>query len=155
MCAMRRLALIVAMLSAQVLFAGAKLYQSGKLNEVAIKDMTTTLSIPGGPENFPFPLHMGINYQFQMSTDDNIIYLGSCWSKGKKNYGSDWVVKDPIEFRVEKDRLFLKRPIKGELRLALIGRFRVDSANDESGAGNRSLQPLAPFAAKQIEPECR
>lgn len=154
MWAMRRLMLIVAVLSAQELFAGEKLYQPGKLNDVVIKDMSTTISLPGGPVSFPFPLHMGINYQFQIATDDNIVYFASCWSKGKRNYGSDWVVKDPIDFRVDKDRLFLKRPTKGELRLALIGRFRVVSAKDQLGADHQSLQPLAPFAAKQIEPQC-
>jgi hypothetical protein len=151
---MRRSTPIVAVLLVQVLYAGAKMYQTGKLNDVVIKDMTTTISLPVGPDSLPFPLHIGINYEFQISTDDNIVYFGSCWSKGKRNYGSDWVVKDPIEFRVEKDRLFLKRPSKGELRLALMGRFRTVATKDEAGADHQSLQPLAPYAARQIEPEC-
>ena len=151
---MRLAALTVTVLSAQALYAGTKLYQAGKLNDVAIKDMTYTMSLPIATGNVPFPLHMGINYQFQISTDDNVLYLGSCWSKGKRNYGSEWVVKDPVQFRVEKSKLFLKRPTRGELRLALMGRFRVVSTKEETGAGHQSLQPLPPFATKQIEPEC-
>jgi len=126
----------------------------GKLTEVDIKDMTTTMSFPTGTGNLALPLHMGINYQFQISTDKNIVYFGSCWSRGKRNYGSDWVVKDPVEFRIQKGKLFLKRPTKGELRLALMGRFRVISTKDESGADHQSFEPLPPFATKQIEPEC-
>jgi len=154
MLAMRCRTFIATVLLAPLLYAGAKVYQTGRLNEVAIKDMTTTMSLPIGTGNLPIPLHIGINYQFQISTDDSIIYFGSCWSKGKKNYGSDWVVKDQIEFRVEKGKLFLKRPKKSELRLSLIGRFRVVSTKDEAGADHQSLQPLAPYVAKQIEPEC-
>jgi hypothetical protein len=44
-------------------------------------------------------------------------------------------VNDPIEFRVDKDKLFLKRPNKGEFRLALMTRVRVLPSKDEGGAG--------------------
>lgn len=42
---MRRLTFIAMVLFTQLLYAGAKVYQAGKLNEVAIKDMTTTMSL--------------------------------------------------------------------------------------------------------------
>lgn len=153
---MRRLALIVLQLSTLLVYAGVKSYVSGKLTDVLIKDMTTTMSIPiptGTGMDLPMPVHMGINYQFEVSVND-IVYVGSCWSKDKRNYSSDWVVKDPVEFRLEKDKLFLKRPVKGELRLALMGRYRNISTNDAAGAERHSFEPLPPFATRQIEPEC-
>jgi hypothetical protein len=153
---MQRPGLILILLSAVMVHAGVKSYLSGRLTDVMIKDMTTTISIPistGAGNGLPIPLHMGINYQFEISVDD-IVYFGSCWSMGKRNYGSDWVVKDPVEFRVEKDKLLLKRPVKGELRLALMGRFRVVSTKDAAGTEKQSFQPLPPFATRQIEPQC-
>jgi hypothetical protein len=152
----RRAALIAVLSPALMVHAGTKSYLSGKLTDVTIKDMTTTISIPiatGTGDGFPMPFHMGVNYQFEISVDD-IHYLGSCWSKGKRNYASDWVVKDSVEFRVEKDKLFLRRPVKGELRLTLMGRFRVVSTKDVAGTEKRSFEPLPPFATRQIEPEC-
>jgi hypothetical protein len=156
MCEMRRAVLIVVLLPTLAVHAGIKSYLSGKLTDVVIKDMTTTISIPistGTGDGMQMPVHMGVNYQFEISADD-VVYVGGCWSKGKGNYGSDWVVKDPIEFRVEKGKLFLKRPVKGELRLALMGRFRTVSKKDAAGVEQQSLEPLPPFATRQIEPEC-
>jgi len=153
---MRCAVLIVVLLPTLTVHAGVKSYLSGKLTDVVIKDMTTTISIPistGTGNGLQMPLHIGINYQFEISAGD-LLYVGSCWSKSKRNYGSDWVVKDPVEFRVEKDKIFLKRPVKGELRLALMGRFRVVSTKDAAGTEKQSFEPLPPFAMRQIEPEC-
>jgi len=86
---MRLIALIVALLTIQTLYAGEKLYEAGKLNDVAINDMTSTISLPTGHGNFPFPIHMGINYQFQISTVNSVVYFASCCSKSKRNYGSE------------------------------------------------------------------
>jgi hypothetical protein len=156
MCEMRRSTLILILLAAVAVKAGVKPYPTGKLGNVVVKDMTTTISFPistGTGDGLQMPLHMGVNYQFEISVDD-ILYVGSCWSKGKRNYGSDWVIKDPVEFRVEKNKLFLKRPLKGELRVALMGRFRVASTKDAAGNEKQSFEPLPPFAIRQIEPEC-
>jgi len=152
MCDMRLAAVILTVLSTQALHAGGKTYQAGKLNDIVIKDITMTMPFPTG-NGMSIPLHIGINYQFQISADD-ILYVGSCWSKGKRNYGADWVLKDPVEFRVDKGRLFLKRPVKGELRLAVMSRFRVVPMKDSAGVEQQSSEPLPPFATKQIEPEC-
>lgn len=155
MCDMRGVILII-LLSALMVHAGVKSYSSGRLTDVVIKDMTTTMSIPistGTGNGLQIPLHLGVDYQFEIWVDD-IVYFGSCWSKGKRNYGSDWVVKDTVEFRVEKDKLILKRPVKGELHLALMGRFRSVSTKDAAGTEKQSFQPLPPFATRQMEPEC-
>ena len=155
MCEMRRPLPIVVLLATFAAHAGVKSYLAGKLTEVVIKDMTFMMPVPLSTpsDNLQMPVHMGINYQFEISVGDTL-YIGSCWSKAKKNYSSDWVVKDPIEFRVEKGKLFLKRPVKGELRLALMGRFRTVSKKDAAGTEHQSPEPLPPFATRQIEPEC-
>lgn len=155
MCEMRRTLPIVVLLATFAASAGVKSYLSGKLTDVVIKDMTFMMAVPLSTpsENLQVPLHMGVNYQFEISVDD-VLYIGSCWSKAKQNYSADWVVKDPIEFRVEEGKLFLKRPVKGELRLALMGRFRTVSKKDAAGTEHQSLEPLPPFATRQIEPEC-
>lgn len=130
-------------------------YRAGTLDEIAIQDMTTTISIPvmtGPGGSLPYLLHMGTNYQFQIRADD-ILYVANCWSKNKKNYGSAWVVKDPVEFRIAKDKFFLKRPDKKELRLALVTRLRIVQGKSE-GNTEQSVQPLSPFVTRQSIPEC-
>ncbi len=69
MCEMRRAALIAVLLPTLAVHAGTK----GKLADVTVKDMTTTISIPistGTGNGLQMPLHMGINYQFEISPKD-------------------------------------------------------------------------------------
>ena len=100
--------------------AGEHTYRSGTLKRIDITDVTGAVPIQTGTAgNLAIPLPLGINFQFQVQSD-MILYVGNCWSKDKRSYGSEWVVNDPVGFRVDKDKLFLKRPAKGELRLALI-----------------------------------
>ncbi len=69
MCEMRRAALIAVLLPTLAVHAGTK----GKLGDVTVKDMTTTISIPistGTGNGLQMPLHMGINYQFEISPKD-------------------------------------------------------------------------------------
>jgi len=135
-------------------YAGESNYRAGVLKRIDITDMTSTLPIPTrSGQSIAVPLSLGINYQFQIQSD-MIVYVGNCWSKDKRNYSSEWVVNDPIEFRVDKDRLFLKRPNKGEFHLALMTRLRVLASQDEAGRGQPSVEPLPPFATRQTVPQC-
>jgi len=135
-------------------YAGERNYRAGVLKRIDIKDMTSTLPIPtGSGQNVALPLPLGINYQFQIQSD-MIVYVGNCWSKDKRNYGSEWVVNDPIEFRVDKDKLLLKRPNKAEFHLALMTRLRVLPSKGEAGTGQTSVEPLPPFATHQTVPQC-
>jgi len=73
MCEMRRAALIAVLLPTLAVHAGTKSYLSGKLADVTVKDMTATISIPistGTGNGLQMPLHMGINYQFEISPKD-------------------------------------------------------------------------------------
>jgi hypothetical protein len=133
--------------------AGEHTYRSGTLKRIDITDVTGAVPIQTGTaDNLAIPLPLGINFQFQVQSD-MILYVGNCWSKDKRGYGSEWVVNDPVGFRVDKDKLFLKRPAKGELRLALKVRFRM-RPKEEAGGHPNSLEPLPPFATRQSVPQC-
>jgi hypothetical protein len=139
---------------ALVASAGERSYRSGILKQIEIKDVTGAIPVSTETgQGVAIPLPLGINYQFQVQSD-MIVYLGNCWSKDKKSYGAEWVVNDPVEFRVEKDRLFLKRSSKGELRLALMTRLRVLPKKDDAGEVHQVVEPLPPFATRQTVPEC-
>lgn len=115
--------------------------------------MAGAIPLPTAGQNLSIPLPLGISYQFMIQSD-MIVYVCNCWSKDKGNYGSEWVVNDPVGFRVEKDKVFLKRPKKGELRLALMTRLRALPLTDEAGEFQNSSEPLPPFATRQTVPQC-
>jgi hypothetical protein len=151
---MRRGIPFVVVFVALAAHAGEHNYRAGVLKRIDVKDVSSTLSIPAGSgQNIALPIALGINYQFQVQSD-MIVYVGNCWSKDKRHYGAEWVVNDPIEFRVDKDKLFLKRPNKGEFRLALMTRLRVLPSEDEGGAAQSSVEPLPPLATRQTVPQC-
>ena len=115
----RRVPLLIVFV-ALVASAGERSYRSGVLKQIEIEDVTGAIPVSAGAgQNVWIPLPLGFNYQFQVQSD-MIVYIAGCWSKNKRSLRFEWVVNDPVEFRVEKDKLFLKRPSKGELRLALM-----------------------------------
>ena len=64
---------LAVLLPTLAIHAWTKSYLSGKLADVTVKDMTTTISIPistGTGNGLQIPLHMGINYQFEISPKD-------------------------------------------------------------------------------------
>jgi hypothetical protein len=66
----------------------------------------------------------------------------------------EWIVNDPVQFRLEKDKLFLRRPNGKELRLGLLTRVRgvtPEAGNSSSAADSTS----AAISARQNIPECR
>jgi hypothetical protein len=150
---MNRGVTLLLMFVALAAHAGDHTYRSGTLKRIDIIDVTGAIPIQTGTaDNIAIPLPLGIDYQFQVQSD-MILYIGNCWSKDKRSYGSEWVVNDPVGFRVDKDKLFLKRPTKGELLLALMVRFRARPKN-EAGAHPNLLEPLPPFATRQTVPQC-
>jgi len=145
---MKRSIPLLTLLIALAARAGERSYRSGILKQIEIKDATGDISIPtAAGQNLSIPLSLVVNYQFQIQSD-MIVFVGNCWSKDKRTYGSEWVVNDPIGFRVENDKLFLKRPTKGELRLALMTRLRALPKKDEAGEVPNSFEPLPPFATR-------
>jgi hypothetical protein len=119
-------------------------YETGKLSNVTITDSTASVTIPPMAPNasaLVLPLRLGVIFHFTIEQKE-ITFQAGCFSKDKKSYAAEWVVNDPVQFRVEKDKLFLKRPNGKELRLALL--MRVRDAKSETQT-----------SAEQMIPQCR
>jgi hypothetical protein len=54
----------------------------------------------------------------------DLVYFAA-YSAGKLSYRPDWIVNDPIDFRLTKDNMFLKRPDGKELEVRLIKKVRA------------------------------
>ena len=131
-------------------------YLTAKLSKVLAKDIYATANIPPLTQNgsgLTLPLPLGVMYQFDLDAD-GITYVAACMSKAKRSYAGEWIVNDPVQFRVEKDKLFLKRPNGKELRLGLLTRVRgvtPEARNSPDAADSTSVV----VSAHQNIPECR
>jgi hypothetical protein len=94
-------------------------YQTGKLIDLAVQNVTRGIGVIGGIAA-PIP---GKLYTFQIQFED-IVYFAE-YRAGKLSYKPDWIVNDPIEFRFGKeDRAFLKRPDGKELEVVIVKKVR-------------------------------
>lgn len=94
-------------------------YQTGELIDLSVQDVTRGVGVIGGMAA-PIP---GKLYVFQIQVDD-LVYFAE-YKAGKLSYKPDWVVNDPIEFRIGKDdRAFLKRPDGKELEVVVVKKVR-------------------------------
>jgi hypothetical protein len=98
---MRRSIALLVLLAAGSSYASDKTYQAGRLNGIAIQDVTKTYAAPERGRDYFQTWHFGVDYQFQIVADD-IVYIADCWSRATRNHASDLLLKDPIEFRIEK-----------------------------------------------------
>jgi hypothetical protein len=130
-------------------------YLTAKLAKVDIHDMSVTIDMPPMVQNAPalmLPIPLGVRYQFTIESDD-ITYLAACTSKAKKSYAADWIVNDPVQFRIEKYKLFLKRPNGKDLRLGLVTKVRGTRSEATDLSNTTEAAPHA--GARQNIPECR
>ena len=94
-------------------------YQIGKLIDLSVQDITLGVGVIGGMAA-PFP---GKLYVFQIQQDD-LVYFAE-YKAGKLSYKPEWVVNDPIEFRIGKEeKAFLKRPDGKELEVVVMKKVR-------------------------------
>jgi hypothetical protein len=94
-------------------------YQTGKLIDLSVQDVTRGVGVIGGIAA-PIP---GKLYVFQIQLGD-LVYFAE-YKAGRLGYKPAWVVNDPIEFRVGKDdRAFLKRSDGKELEVAVVKKVR-------------------------------
>jgi hypothetical protein len=94
-------------------------YETGKLIDVDVRNVTRGTAIVGGMAA-PIP---GRLYLFQIQSQD-LTYFAE-YQAGKLSYKPDWVVNDPIAFRLAKDnRMFLKRPDGKELEVVVVKKVR-------------------------------
>jgi hypothetical protein len=140
---MRTLFAIVLTLAVPI-HAADKVYETGQLTAVKMTDGTASVTIPPLAPNaagFVLPFPLGVTYSFTIEKD-GISYLAACISKQKKSYAADWVVNDPVRFRIDKEKFFLKRPNGKEMRLALLTRVRNAMSETQT-------------SATQMIPECK
>ncbi len=72
--------------------------------------MPFPLPLPSG-QTLTFPVHL--SYQFEVQQAD-VVYIGYCQ---KRDYKAEWQVGDDVQFRLKKDKMYLKRPNGRELTL--------------------------------------
>jgi hypothetical protein len=90
--------------------ADSKNYQTGKL--ISVQSPEITLHLP--PPSIDLPMHL--NYQFEVQQGD-LVYAGSC---SRQDYKPEWQVGEDVQFRLSKDKMYLRRPNGKELRLVFL-----------------------------------
>lgn len=99
---------------------GPKAYEVGKLLDLTVEDVSRGTAIIGGmAASIP-----GRLYVFKIQLGE-LVYVAE-YRAGKLSYKPEWIVHDPIELRLEKDKMFLKRPDGKELEVMVIKRVRPD-----------------------------
>jgi hypothetical protein len=106
----------------------SRVYQSGKLLDVDVQSVSRGTAVIGSMAA-PIP---GLLYVFQIQCDD-LVYFAN-YSAGKLSYKPLWVVNDPIDFRLDKDKMFLKRPDGKELEVRVVKRIRVTKEDNPAQA---------------------
>jgi len=111
--------LLVLVFLSTAIAKGKPSYQTGKLIDLSVQDVTRGIGVVGGMAA-PIP---GRLYTFQIQFED-LIYFAQ-YSAGKLSYKPEWIVNDPIEFRFGKeDKAFLKRPDGKELEVVIVKKVR-------------------------------
>jgi len=118
---------VLILLGAVVLASGAtgKLYQTGKIVEVEQKTNTTVLYyLVNTPVTRDDPYYQ-VTVQLK-----NTLYIAEYTPRhAADGLPVEWVTDAPVEVRVEKRHIFLKRPGGDELDFAIIKRKTVASAS--------------------------
>jgi len=95
-------------------------YQTGKLLDLQVQNVSRGTAVIGTMAA-AIP---GLLYVFQIQCDDLLYY--ATYSAGKLSYKPDWIVNDPIDFRLEKDTMFLRRSDGKELEVRVVKRIRAE-----------------------------
>ena len=145
---MRALSLLILLL-VPLADARDKSYATGTFAQVTISDIVVPLKVPPLCQNcsaVEFPVPLGVTYMFEIEQGD-IRYVAACTSRAKKSYAADWVIHDSVEYRIDRDKLFLKRPNGKELRLGLVMKVRRTAPQPVSQAASQK-------PARLMIPDC-
>jgi hypothetical protein len=117
-----RFAIVALLISCTIASAkDKKQYQTGKLQDVVVQDVSRGTAIIGGMAA-PIP---GRLYIFQIEVG-GLVYFAE-YRAGKLSYQPAWVVNDPIDLRFEKEnKMFLKRPDGKELEVLVVKKVRKE-----------------------------
>jgi len=119
-----------------------KTYNSGRLANISMEDVSFPITL----DKTTIPVSLGTMYKFDISAE-GVNYIAACFSRKKRGFASDWTVQDTIEFRVHKDKLYLKRPNGKELCVLVLTKIHD---TDQANALPPELHP-----SRQTIPECR
>lgn len=119
--------LVMLVVISVVCFAAEKQYQTGKLVDVESEGYSRLVGNASTGSSTSIRYHEN---RISVQAGDTI-YVGECtqkphWSSCKPG---DWVIGDPIEFRIEKGHLWLKKPNGKELKTKIVKRVRVEASN--------------------------
>jgi hypothetical protein len=65
------------------------------------------------------PMHLTFNFEIQQG---DLVYVGSC---RRQDYKSEWQVGQDVQFRLSKDKLYLRRPNGKEMSLVFLLQAKV------------------------------
>jgi hypothetical protein len=109
------LVLLVLALHSAPIYGSEKTYEDGKLVSVNSPEVSLTIPplVPSGP-TVTFPLHL--SYHFGVQQGD-VVYICYCQ---KRDYKAEWRVGDAVQFRLQRDKMYLKRPNGKEFKLEFL-----------------------------------
>src|SRR5215470_5988221 len=95
-------------------------YEQGKVVDFAPKYIDWP-GIPIGPLP-PSPTRIRIGYELQLQVGDDtyFLYAATCCPPSSFRGKFDWAVGDPVEFRANKGKMFVRRPGGQELNARLV-----------------------------------
>ena len=112
--------LVTAILVQPLIYASQKTYETGKLLSVESPEVSIPIPIGDG-QTINWAMHF--NYKFEVQ-EGNVVYIGYCQ---RNAYKPEWRVGNDVEFRLKKDKMYLKRPNGKELALVFLLEARLGS----------------------------
>lgn len=108
--------------AAVVCSAADKVYQTGKLVDVDSQPYTKEIPSNGGSMSV-------LRHENDLAVQlGDVIYVGQC--EEKRHFSScrpgNWIVGDPIDVRIDKDSMYLKKADGGEVKTKIVKRARVN-----------------------------
>ncbi len=151
MCLMtRRSSLLALFLVASVSCASAKTYLTGKLVHVDFKRSSDTVIVVGGPKNVTEFSTYVLYVEYQ-----DLVYSVRLVEKATDEL--EWKVNAPIEFRLVKDAIYLRRPNGKEMKFPLLKAATLDDGGKRDTAPPQTpdLKPDLPFPSAPEQPAQR
>jgi len=105
--------LLAVVLPSALAHASQKTYEGGKLLSVYSPEVPFPMPLPSG-QTVTLPMHF--SYHFEVQQGD-VVYVGYCQ---QSEYRPEWKVGDDVQFRLKKDKLYLKRSNGKELMLVFL-----------------------------------
>jgi hypothetical protein len=126
--------------SSRLAEARKRIYEKGNLIDVSPKYIVSPAPL-GGPLLTPPQILVGYSLEIQAGDFTYFVDAARCCPLGS-SYKLEWTVNDPIEFRFDKDKMFVKRPNGKELNARLVKVAR--------GTASPSLSPPSRASGPQF-----